>query len=685
MSVGHTDVSKSITSPSSEQGEFEPDLSPTLLCRECLHTFPFPDKALGRCDISKIRGRYVASPLERVNIANCVYDMEVEWWKYEREIQRLEKIVEKLFQQQYLLEQRKEEYETLLSPVRLLPPEILSEIFGYHCQELMHLGVAKPSMPALTLSHTCSFWRQLALSTPSLWSSLHIDLGNELRHGEIQLIYLYLSNSSTSPLTLELEFGVDSIHNHLVVGSLLEQSHRWHSIIWRSSGHYISHMNVPTPTHGFPLLEGLSLKDETFYNTGLFKDTKALKFLDLDNVDFNDTTMEVDTVVHCAELTSIRLKGYTTLKSLRILGKCLRLQTAEVICRRNWGWDWNPVGDLPGWVHLTHLTSLTLITGGFEELLMGISAPALVSLSIFTPMSSGIRDIEQWPQEVFLSFLSRNSPPSGVVLESLKLDSIGVSDIQLLEILKKTPNLKTLEIREGSPRPTSRSSTPSSTTSSDPHTYFSPTITNNLLRKMTLRWDHYSGSSDPPEPLVPQLHTIDFVTRPSSIDHSILLDMIASRSLAEPSASHSSPVTVRKVSPLRNVSVRQGFMVVPEDAVESFVPRPIVHLEPVMLTDIGEVKKDALISFDAGSRPDPKLLGKNEYFSISPLTEGRQSFRKIGDTDPKKDDQPHSNAQSINVVEHAKEKVLRCLWWGGSVVTSDFSFVRLISSLGVPT
>jgi len=63
-------------------------------------------------------------------------------------------------------------HEALISPLRRYP-DILQEIF-HHCLPAAHDATMKSSEAPLLLTHICRDWRHLALSTPSLWSSILI-------------------------------------------------------------------------------------------------------------------------------------------------------------------------------------------------------------------------------------------------------------------------------------------------------------------------------------------------------------------------------------------------------------------------------------------------------------------------------------------------------------------------------
>ncbi|KZT23287.1 hypothetical protein NEOLEDRAFT_1031599, partial [Neolentinus lepideus HHB14362 ss-1] len=61
-----------------------------------------------------------------------------------------------------------------LSPVKCLPPEVLSEIF-VHCLDTQSQFI-KPhhTQAPLLLTEVCKYWNECALGTPRLWCSLEI-------------------------------------------------------------------------------------------------------------------------------------------------------------------------------------------------------------------------------------------------------------------------------------------------------------------------------------------------------------------------------------------------------------------------------------------------------------------------------------------------------------------------------
>ncbi|THU92589.1 hypothetical protein K435DRAFT_612152, partial [Dendrothele bispora CBS 962.96] len=96
--------------------------------------------------------------------------------KYDAHIERLMGIVAELQQKRADLKKYVDEHRSLLSSMRRFPPEILGEIFGFCCSEYglsvnreISLEDFQVDPPTLILSQICSRWRDIVISSPSLW------------------------------------------------------------------------------------------------------------------------------------------------------------------------------------------------------------------------------------------------------------------------------------------------------------------------------------------------------------------------------------------------------------------------------------------------------------------------------------------------------------------------------------
>ncbi|KAJ7482207.1 hypothetical protein B0H11DRAFT_2022082 [Mycena galericulata] len=65
------------------------------------------------------------------------------------------------------------QYQSIISPIRLLPPEIIGEIFLYFIPSLPHPHFDRIKLP-WKLGHICHLWREIAISLGELWSVLDL-------------------------------------------------------------------------------------------------------------------------------------------------------------------------------------------------------------------------------------------------------------------------------------------------------------------------------------------------------------------------------------------------------------------------------------------------------------------------------------------------------------------------------
>lgn len=98
-------------------------------------------------------------------------------------------------------------------PVSTLPNEIVSEIF-LQCVSSSNRADRIPSgrKAPLILGQICHKWRQIALSTPSLWTTIELRLGNHETHeNQLHLLETWLSRSRDCPLSLSIHYEMPMI------------------------------------------------------------------------------------------------------------------------------------------------------------------------------------------------------------------------------------------------------------------------------------------------------------------------------------------------------------------------------------------------------------------------------------------------------------------------------------------
>jgi hypothetical protein len=156
--------------------------------------------------------------------------------EYDLELGRLHSAIIALENRKQELRAQHESLKSLLIPVRKLSTEVLSLIFS-HCEPATYFG-AKIQIPGQHIARVCAYWRNVAHSTPSLWTNLSFDIrapldDETLSHKVASL--LQLSRLSLLSVTI-----IDSSTETRDVGPLrpplgliLGESHRFQSLVLR--------------------------------------------------------------------------------------------------------------------------------------------------------------------------------------------------------------------------------------------------------------------------------------------------------------------------------------------------------------------------------------------------------------------------------------------------------------------
>lgn len=150
----------------------------SILCAKCGYTAITDDIKFPISPVPDLlRGHYVASPSEAQVIHETISTTRVHIAQLAGEMVRLQGILDELARKRDALESYTEIHISLLTPVRSLPVEILSEIFlrirDATTPDTTHgewnIRSPKLNKTPLLLGSVCSKWRTVTLSTPSLW------------------------------------------------------------------------------------------------------------------------------------------------------------------------------------------------------------------------------------------------------------------------------------------------------------------------------------------------------------------------------------------------------------------------------------------------------------------------------------------------------------------------------------
>ncbi|KAG9073704.1 hypothetical protein FS749_014756 [Ceratobasidium sp. UAMH 11750] len=135
------------------------------------------------------------------------------------------------------------------SPILRLPIEILARIFefGVNGNEMGSAGLKFESIPEIgglffdVVCRVCKMWKEVAESTPSLWSTITIDSHNSLRHAQMRI-----ARSRSVPLDIQITLPdrIGFARNSLVTGQIAKAFDllKPHAFRWRT-------LRIQVPDH----------------------------------------------------------------------------------------------------------------------------------------------------------------------------------------------------------------------------------------------------------------------------------------------------------------------------------------------------------------------------------------------------------------------------------------------------
>ncbi|KAF8910535.1 hypothetical protein CPB84DRAFT_1842536 [Gymnopilus junonius] len=349
-----------------------------------------------------------------------------------------------------------DEIENSLSPIRILPMDILTEIFDYFKETRLSASSGIP--PLLYITNVCSSWRSTAINKSGLWASIRITLEEgQMNDGWASLVSLWLERSRDVPFSFSIKdltgsnqgLPISSV-SFRILDLLRVHSHRWKdvkfynaaNISWCLKAFLDLHSHVP-----FALLESITVMSHTV------DDIQVRRLLDmltkaprLRSITWGGQFSEFDTFkLPWSLLTKldIRDNNVSAKQLLNVLSKSGQLKIACVqLVAEKAGFD----NDL---YHIAHQNLQTLhlqYTGDLKSFFDFVAFPKLGKLEI-AKMNALPRTAPSalWPQESFISFLQR----SRCEIRAFDLSSSEASDVEILAILKHmSPSLTRLNVTD---------------------------------------------------------------------------------------------------------------------------------------------------------------------------------------------------------------------------------------------
>ncbi|KAF8128308.1 hypothetical protein K438DRAFT_916302 [Mycena galopus ATCC 62051] len=172
---------------------------------------------------SQLGTNYCPTDTELGQIKCLLVEPCLELKRLDAEIAVVRKALDKLTEDRDTLGAYVDAHRTLMSPVRQLPLDVIEEIF-IACLPTHRNCVMSAQEAPVILGRICSSWRTISLSTPRLWSRLHIvepklsfdlsyisasDLVEAKSVQRQEVAKAWLQRSGTCPLSISLESHFD--------------------------------------------------------------------------------------------------------------------------------------------------------------------------------------------------------------------------------------------------------------------------------------------------------------------------------------------------------------------------------------------------------------------------------------------------------------------------------------------
>ncbi|KAJ7500307.1 hypothetical protein B0H11DRAFT_1800691 [Mycena galericulata] len=378
-----------------------------------------------------------------------------------QEVVRVQSLLDELTTKRDQLNAFIDAHLALVSPVRRLPDDVVREIFVATLPSDRNAIMSEEEAPLL-LSHISQGWRNIALSTPRLWSTLHIvtppvsSLQSYIpkQHQINGAVVAWLSRSGTLPVSISF-IAPAAPHPYLsqvaseeeisalaeatrsasftLIQTLIQFCTRWRSIRFR-----LSHDSDLTPLAALsigdvPKLSSVAMEmnmdsRETNWNSVSFLGTPSLRAVYMRFLDGAHTIpINWDALGHL----SMQYMALSFDETLAMLRHCTNLETLNLTIGQDQAHGQTPAQPC----HMAHLWRLSLINSGgnITDFLQRLSAPDLRILEFH-----GLFD--DYPSPLLTLISSSDG------LEHLRLCVLNITVDSLIEMLQKAPALRELAL-----------------------------------------------------------------------------------------------------------------------------------------------------------------------------------------------------------------------------------------------
>ena len=292
------------------------------------------------------------------------------------ELAELDILLERLRLKRYDL---KRKINRLQSPiVRQLPPDVTSTIFEFCLpdftdQPLSSYTIDDLSIP-LSLGAICSYWREIAWSTPSLWSSLVVRTSSKHdSHIATGIAREWLARSGQLPLSIHiLTIFYDKAAVLALIDVINQYSTRWSDLDLFMPSHFYEHFHA-TDNYA-PILKSIRFRSSKARRLNFQLTCPHLERASFPHFPMDGTNIQWDNLTH------LTLHSISIIDSFIILRKTPRL----VFCKVSGSYPRlrEPSRGAPVLTSMRSLQLQSVIRSSGEDFLNNLIAPHLEEFSL---------------------------------------------------------------------------------------------------------------------------------------------------------------------------------------------------------------------------------------------------------------------------------------------------------------
>lgn len=206
------------------------------------------------------------NPVEADYVSASIREMEARLATIDTAIANARAVLDRLVTEGKSVEEQLHAQRAILSPIRRVPPELISHIFVFCLpsysddSEKSAWGSLALNPFELVLTNVCRRWKDIAFTTPQLWSCINFTLGSESEASDVVRAKTWLARSGKSSLTIKLgtdQHWVAEGSDLTVLDMLIAECERWVDVDLEVPTELMNHLDVVRGR--LPLLHKLSL------------------------------------------------------------------------------------------------------------------------------------------------------------------------------------------------------------------------------------------------------------------------------------------------------------------------------------------------------------------------------------------------------------------------------------------